>query len=87
MGGFLFAGMVIALLLGLGAVFMQIPALGVAMAGMVALLSAALILFETSRVVNGGETNYVMATVGLYLSVFNLFSSLLSLLGFGGSND
>ena len=87
MGGFLFAGMVIALLLGLGAVFMQIPALGLAVAGMVALLSAALILFETSRVVNGGETNYVMATVGLYLSVFNLFSSLLSLLGFGGSND
>jgi modulator of FtsH protease len=87
MGGFLFAGMIVALLAGLGAVFLQIPALGLAVAGMVALLSAGLILFETSRIVNGGETNYVMATVGLYVSVFNLFTSLLSLLGFGGSSD
>jgi len=54
---------------------------------MVALLSAGLILFETSRIVNGGETNYVMATVSLYVSVFNLFTSLLSLFGLGGSSD
>jgi modulator of FtsH protease len=64
MGGFLFAGMVIALLAGLGAVFLQVPALGLAVAAMVALLSAGLILFETSRIVTGGETNYVLATVG-----------------------
>ena len=63
------------------------PALGLAVSAMVALLSAGLILFETSRIVNGGETNYVMATVGLYVSVFNLFTSLLSLFGLGGSND
>ncbi len=87
MGGFLFAGMVIALLAGLGAVFLQIPALGLAVSAMVALLSAGLILFETSRIVNGGETNYVMATVGLFVSIFNLFTSLLSLFGFGGSDD
>ena len=87
MGGFLFAGMVVALLAGLGAVFFQMPALGLAVSAMVALLSAGLILFETSRIVNGGETNYVLATVGLYVSVFNLFTSLLSLFGFGGSND
>jgi modulator of FtsH protease len=87
MGGFLFAGMVIALLAGLGALFFQIPALGLAVSAMVALLSAGLILFETSRIVNGGETNYVMATVGLYVSLFNLFNSLLSLFGFGGSDD
>ena len=87
MGGFLFAGMVIALLLGLAAVFMQMPALGLAVSGMVALLSAGLILFETSRIVNGGETNYVLATVGLYVSVFNLFTSLLSLFGLGGGSD
>lgn len=86
MGGFLFAGMVIALLAGLGAIFFQIPALGLAVSAMVALLSAGLILFETSRIVNGGETNYVMATVGLFVSIFNLFTSLLSLFGFG-SND
>ena len=87
MGGFLFAGMVIAILVGLGAMFFQVPALGLAVSAMVALLSAGLILFETSRIVNGGETNYVLATVGLYVSIFNLFTSLLSLFGFGGSDD
>ena len=87
MGGFLFAGMVIALLAGIGAVFLQMPALGLAVSAMVALLSAGLILFETSRIVNGGESNYVLATVGLYLSIFNLFTSLLSLFGMGGSDD
>jgi modulator of FtsH protease len=87
MGGFLFAGMVIAILAGLAAMFFQMPALALAVSAMVALLSAGLILFETSRIVNGGETNYVMATVSLFVSLFNLFTSLLSLFGFGGSND
>ena len=87
LGGFLFAGMVVAILAGLGAMFFQIPALGLAVSAMVAMLSAGLILFETSRIVNGGETNYVLATVGLYVSIFNLFTSLLSLFGFGGSDD
>ncbi|MDB5890501.1 MAG: hypothetical protein JWP47_1332 [Polaromonas sp.] len=87
LGGFLFAGMVIALLAGLAAVFLQIPAWGLAVSAMVALLSAGLILYETSSIVNGGQTNYVLATVSLYVSIFNLFSSLLSLLGLGGSSD
>ncbi|MEO7953672.1 MAG: Bax inhibitor-1 family protein, partial [Polaromonas sp.] len=87
MGGFLFAGMVIAILAGLAAIFFNMPALSLAVSAMVALLSAGLILFETSRIVNGGETNYVMATVGLFVSIFNLFTSLLRLFGFGGSND
>ncbi len=87
MGGFLFAGMVIAVLAGLAAVLMQLPALGLAVAAMVALLSAGLILYETSRIVTGGETNYVLATVGLYVSIFNLFTSLLSLFGLGGSDE
>ncbi len=87
MGGFLFAGMVIALLAGLGAVFLQMPALGLAVSAMVALLSVGLILFELSRIVNGGETNYVLATVGLFLSMFNLFTSLMALFGMGGSDD
>ena len=86
MGGFLFAGMVIALLAGLGAVFLQLPALSLAVSAMVALLSAGMILFETSRIVNGGETNYVLATVGLFVSLFNLFTSLLSLFGLGGND-
>ncbi len=87
MGGFLFAGMVIAVLAGLAAMFFEMPALALAVSAMVALLSAGLILFETSRIVNGGETNYVMATVSLFVSLFNLFISLLNLFGFGGSND
>ena len=87
MGGFLFAGMVIALLAGIGALVFNLPALGMAVSAMVALLSAGLILFETSRIVNGGETNYVMATVGLFVSLFNLFTSLLSLFGFSSSGD
>jgi modulator of FtsH protease len=87
MSGFLFAGMVLALIAGLAAVFLQIPTLSLVVAAMVALLSAGLILFETGRIVNGGETNYVLATVGLYVSVFNLFTSLLSLFGLGGSDE
>lgn len=86
MGGFLFAGMVIALVLALVAYFFTMPALALAVSAMVALLSVGLILFETSRIVNGGETNYVLATVGLFVSAFNLFTSLLSLFGIG-SND
>ena len=81
------AGMVIALLAGVAAMFLQLPALALAVSAMVALLSAGMILFETSRIVNGGETNYVLATVGLFVSLFNLFTSLLSLFGFGGNND
>jgi modulator of FtsH protease len=87
MGGFLFAGMVIALLAGLAAVFLQLPMLALVVSSMVALLSAGLILFETSRIVHGGETNYVLATVGLYVSIFNLFTGLLSLFGIGGTNE
>lgn len=87
MGGMLFVGMVIALIAGVAAFFFQIPALGLAVSAMVALLSAGLLLFETSRIVNGGETNYVMATVSLYVSVFSLFTSLLSLFGFGSAHE
>jgi modulator of FtsH protease len=87
MGGFLFAGMVVALLLLVAAVFMPMPALALAVAGLVALLSVGLMLYETSRIVHGGETNYVLATVGLYVSIFNLFSSLLALFGFGGTQE
>jgi len=87
LGGFLFCGMVIALVAGIAATVVEIAALGLAVSAMVALLSAGLILFETSRIVNGGENNYVLATVGLYVSVFNLFTSLLSLFGIGASSD
>ena len=86
MGGFLFAGMVIALVLGIAAYAFSMPALALAVSAMVALLSVGLILFETSRIVSGGETNYVLATVGLFVSAFNLFTSLLSLFGIGSQD-
>jgi modulator of FtsH protease len=86
MGGFLFAGMVIALIAGLACHVPPDARAGTGVSAMVALLSAGLILFETSRIVNGGETNYVLATVGLYVSIFNLFTSLLSLFGLGGND-
>jgi len=87
LGGFLFAGMVIALVAGLAGAFLQIPALSLAVSAMVALLSAGLILFETQQILQGGQTNYVLATVNLYVSLFNLFTSLLSLFGIGSSDD
>ncbi|MBI5258208.1 MAG: hypothetical protein HY855_17015 [Burkholderiales bacterium] len=67
--------------------FRQMPALGLTVAAMVALRSAGPILFETSRIVSGGETNDVLATIGLRVSTFNLFTSLLSLFGFGSADE
>ena len=87
MGGFLFMGMIVALIAGLAAMFLDIPALGLAVSAIVALLSAGMILFETSQIVYGGERNYVLATVSLFVSLFNMFTSLLALFGFGGQND
>ncbi|MFO0333618.1 MAG: Bax inhibitor-1/YccA family protein [Pseudomonadota bacterium] len=82
MGGFLCVGVLAAFLLGLAAFFFELSALSLAVSGMFVLLSSGLILWQTSEIVNGGETNYVMATVSLYVSLFNLFTSLLHLLGF-----
>ena len=87
MGGFLFIGMVVAILAGLGAIFFQMPALSLTVSAAVVLLMAGMIAFETQRIVRGGETNYVMATTGLFVSIFNLFTSLLQLFGFMSSSD
>ena len=87
MGGFLLAGIVVAFLAGLGALFFDVQALSLTVSAAFVLLMGGLILFETSRIVHGGETNYVMATVSLYVSLYNLFVSLLALFGFGGSSD
>jgi modulator of FtsH protease len=87
LGGFLFAGILVAFLAGLGAIFFQGPALALTVSAAFVLLMAGLILFETSRIVRGGETNYVMATVTLFVSIFNLFTSLLHLIGFGSQNE
>ena len=87
MGGFLFVGILVAFLAGLGAIFFQMPALSLAVSAMFVLLMSGLILYETSNIVRGGETNYVMATVTLFVAIFNLFTSLLHLLGFSNSNE
>jgi modulator of FtsH protease len=81
MGSFLFIGILTAFCLGLVAIFFSIPALSLAVSAMFVLLMAGLILYQTSQIVNGGETNYVMATVTLYVSLYNLFTSLLHLFG------
>ena len=87
MGGFLMVGILVAFLAGLGAIFFQMPALSLAVSAMFVLLMSGLILYETSNIVRGGETNYVMATVTLFVAIFNLFTSLLHLLGFMNSDD
>ena len=87
MGGFLVVGILTAFLAGLGAIFFQMPALSLAVSATFVLLMSGLILYETSNIVRGGETNYIMATVTLFVSIFNLFTSLLHLLGFTNSND
>ena len=86
MGGFLMAGMIIAFLAGLGAIFFQIPAMSLAVSAAFVLLMSGMILFETSNIIHGGETNYIMATVSLFVSIYNLFLSLLQLLGFANSD-
>lgn len=82
MGGFLMVGILVAFLAGLGAVMFEMPGLSLAVSSMFVLLMAGLILYETSNIIHGGETNYIMATVTLYVSIFNLFTSLMHLLGF-----
>ena len=87
MGGFLTAGILLAFLAGLGAIFFEIPALSLTVSAAFVLLMSGLILYETSNIIHGGETNYVMATVSLFVSIFNLFTSLLHLLGFTTNSD
>ncbi len=87
MGGFLAAGILVAFLAGLGAVFFEIQGLALVVSALFVLLMAGLILYQTSEIINGGETNYIMATVTLYVAIYNLFTSLLHLLGVMGSDD
>jgi modulator of FtsH protease len=88
MAGFLMVGVMVAFLAGIAAMLFSIPALSLAVSAMFILLMSAMILFQTSDIIHGGETNYILATVSLYVSLYNLFTSLLQLLGvFGGSDD
>lgn len=85
MGGFLAVGILVAFLAGLAAIFLHIPALSLTVSAVFVLLMSGMILYETSNIVRGGETNYVMATLSLFVSLFNLFTSLLQLLGFSSN--
>ncbi|MDO9425028.1 MAG: Bax inhibitor-1/YccA family protein [Methylobacter sp.] len=87
MGGFLMVGVLVAFLAGLGAMFFAIPALSLAVSAMFILLMSGMILYQTSEIIHGGETNYILATVSLYVTIYNLFLSLLQLLGVFSGED
>ena len=86
MGGFLATGFLVVLVASLVNIFLGIPAFSLAISATVVMLMSGFLLYETSQMVHGGQDNYVLATVALYMTIFNLFVSLLHLLGFA-SND
>ncbi|MGA0844674.1 MAG: Bax inhibitor-1/YccA family protein [Arenicellales bacterium] len=87
LGGMLFAGILVAFLAGIGAAVFSIPALSLAVSAMFVILMSAMILYQTSAIIHGGETNYIMATITLYVSIYNLFLSFLQLLGAFSGDD
>lgn len=87
MQGFLTSGIIVAFLAGIAALFFSIPALSLAVSAAFILLMSGLILFETSNIIHGGETNYIMATVTLFVAIYNLFLSLLQILGVFSGED
>jgi modulator of FtsH protease len=88
LGGFLMTGLIVAIVAGIANIFLGIPALSLTLSAAVVMIMSGLILFDTSRIVNGGETNYIRATVSLYLSIYNLFINLLHLISaFTGGDD
>lgn len=87
MAGFLMVGVLVAFLAGLAAVFFTIPALSLAVSAMFIVLMSGMILYQTSEIIHGGETNYILATISLYVSIYNLFLSLLQILGVFGGDD
>ena len=88
LGGFLFAGMTIGLVASLLGIFFHIPALHLVVSSVFVLIFSGYILYETSAMINGGQRNYILATISLYVSIYNLFVSLLQILGaLGGRND
>jgi modulator of FtsH protease len=87
MGSFLTVGILTGFVLALIAVFFNLSGLALAVSGMFVLLSSGLILWQTSEIIHGGERNYIMATITLWVSIYNLFTSLLHLLGFAAGDD
>lgn len=88
LGKFLMVGIVLLILASLANIFFQIPALSLTLSAVAILLFSGFLLYDISRIVNGGETNYVMATLSVYLSIYNIFVNLLQLLmAFMGERD
>jgi modulator of FtsH protease len=87
MGGFLMVGILAAFLLGIGALIFNVPALSLAVSGVFIMLMSGLILYQTSEIIHGGETNYIMATITLYITIYNMFMSLLHILGAVAGED
>lgn len=88
LGKWLFMGVLVLILAALANVFLQLPALHLTISVLAIAIFSAFILYDVQRIINGGETNYITATLGIYLSVYNIFANLLSLLGiFGGERD
>jgi len=87
MGGFLMVGLLVAVVAMIANIFLAIPALSLTISAAVVMIMSGLILFDTSRIINGGETNYIRATVSLYLNIYNLFIHLLHLLTALGGDD
>ncbi|MCB1695857.1 MAG: Bax inhibitor-1/YccA family protein [Halioglobus sp.] len=87
MGGFLMVGLLVAVVAMIANIFLAIPALSLTLSAAIVMIMSGLILFDTSRIINGGETNYIRATVSLYLDIYNLFIHLLSLLTAFGGDD
>lgn len=80
MAGFIFTGLIVAFLASIAGIFMHIPALSLAVSAAFVLLSSGVILIQTGQIINGGEKNYIQATITLYVSLYNIFISLLQLL-------
>jgi modulator of FtsH protease len=87
MGGFLVVGLVVVIVAAIANMFFAVPAVSLAISAAIVFIMSGFILFDTSRIINGGETNYIRATVSLYLNIYNLFTSMLHLLGAFGGDD
>ncbi|GJL75386.1 Bax inhibitor-1/YccA family protein [Nitrosomonas sp.] len=87
LGGFLMVGFLLVLVAAVANIFLAIPAMSLMISAVVIMLMSGFILHDTSRIIHGGETNYILATIGLYMTIFNIFISLLQILGIMGGDD
>lgn len=87
MGGFLMVGLMVVLVAALANIFLQMPVMQLVISAAIVMIMSGLILYQTSAIIHGGETNYIMAAATLFLSILNLFQALLHLLGAFGGED